>query len=453
MALSPDQWLDRLAKAMDDRSARLSLLRRYRDGDAPLPEGAEDCREAYRDFQRKARTNFGELVTDAVAERMIVGGFRVAGAPEDDDVARQIWLRSRMQAGSNDVHRDMVGLSSGYVMLGGDRGRATITVERPEQVITEHDARRPDIVRAAAKVYRDTLNGADVALLHLPGELYIFKRPLRDMLTNAPLNHIRAQGGWRVDDAEETGLSFVPVYPFVNRGGLGEFETHVDVLDRINWGILQRLVVTAMQAYRQRGIKGDLPPEDADGKEINYDEVFSPAPGALWQLPEGIDIWESQQTDITPLLSGVKDDIAHLAAVTRTPMSTLLPGGENQTAEGAAFAKEGLVFKAEDRQSRANWGDVMAGAMAIERGESEPVEGVEVTWKPAARPSLAERADAASKAQDLPWRTKMEEIWGFDGETIDRMESQRASDALLLGLSAPQAPQQAPQVPGNVPTP
>jgi hypothetical protein len=45
---------------------------------------------------------------------------------------------------------------------------------------------------------------------------------------------------------------------------------------------------------------------------------------------------------------------------------------------------------------------------------------------------MAERADAASKAADIPWRTKMTDIWGFSPQEVDRMESERATDALLL---------------------
>jgi Phage portal protein, SPP1 Gp6-like. len=450
VALTPDQWLNRLTKQMDDRSTRLQLLRSYMEGNAPLPEGAEGCRESYQSFQKKARTNFGELIVEAVVERMVVGGFRVGDDNKDDDEARRIWKRSRMVAGSTDVHRDMVGLSAGYVMLGGDKGAATITWERPEQVIVEHDARRPDLRRAAAKVYRDELEERDVALLHLPGWMVTFYRPLRD-IWNAPTNHLRAQGGWVLDDAKETGLSFVPVYAHVNRGGLGEFETHTDLLDRINWGILQRLVITAMQAYRQRATKGDLPDEDDDGNAIDYGDLFRPGPGSLWQLPEGVELWESAPTDLSGILAGSKADLQHLAGVTRTPMSMLMPEGENQSAEGARGIKDGLANKAKDRIARTLWGEVMAGALAIERGETDPVPDVEARFLPAEQQSLSDRADASTKAQDIPWRARMEHIWQFDGDEIDRMETMRASD-LLMQTSLTSSPV-SPASPGDVSTP
>lgn len=450
MALTPEGWLNRLATQMDYRAARLSTLRSYMDGNAPLPEGAEGCRDAYQAFQKKARTNFGELVVDAVVERLIPSGFSVSGRAEDDDQLRAIWRRNRMQLGISDVLRDMIGLSAGYLIVGeGAPREAVITCERPEQVVTEQSASRPDQVRAGMKVYRDPIEGMDVAFVHpWAGEVYRYVRPFRDIAGRpTPMSYV--SGGWQAAGSSSTGLDFIPIFPFLNRGGLGEFESHTDILDRINWNILQRLVIVAMQAYRQRATEGDLPDEDDEGKPIDYAQMFKPGPGALWRLPEGVKLWESQQTDITSILAANKDDITHLAAVTRTPMSTLIPDGANQSAEGASFAKEGLVFKAGDRLVRASavLAPAMGAALAIEQGSSSIIDDVEVLWLPVERQSLAERADAATKAQDLPWRTRMTDIWQFSADRVDQMESERASDALNAALAFPAQP--APVVSGT----
>lgn len=442
MAMSPDQWLARLTLAMDNRAARLVTLRSYMDGGAPLPEGAEGCRDAYKQFQRKARTNFGELVVDAVVERMIPSGFSLGEESEDDDRLRVIWKRNRLQIGTADVVRDMVGLSAGYMIVSEDRvtaRKSVITCERPEQVITDQSPSRPDQVRAALKVYRDDVDGFDVAYLHVVGEVHTYVRPLRDGFGRPTREILHVQGGWQAAGSEATGLAFIPVFPFLNRGGLGEFETHTDILDRINWNILQRLVITAMQAYRQRATKGDLPDEDIDGNEIDYAEMFKPGPGALWRLPEGVELWESQQTDINAILTANKDDITHLSAVTRTPMPMLIPSGTNQSAEGAHEAKAGLLTKAKDRieRAKAELSLVMGAALAIETGSDTIVDGIESLWHETDETSLTEKADAASKAQDLPWRTRMTRIWGFSEEIVDKMLVERAEDALNESLMSP----------------
>jgi len=79
----------------------------------------------------------------------------------------------------------------------------------------------------------------------------------------------------------------------------------------------------------------------------------------------------------------------------------------------------------------------MGAALAIETGKDEPVDGVESLWFPVERQSLTERADAASKAHDLPWRTRMQKIWQFSDDEIDEMEIMRAEDMLNASLMSP----------------
>lgn len=465
MAQPTEWWLDRLTHSLDRQRPDLANLRRYLEGDAPLPDGADGCREAYKAFQRKARSNYGELVTEAVAERMIVSGFRVGDSDEDDDQARAIWKRNRLGMWSTDVHRDMIGLAAGFVCVQRDPDNADfaeITYERPEQVITSHDPSRPDKVRSALKVYRDDVEGVDVAYVHTinddrRGEVEKFYRATPVNRDGIPQPILTVADKWEPETAEgfrigpqETGLASIPIIPFINRGGRSEFETHTDVLDRINFIILQRLVITAMQAFRQRATKGDLAETDENDNPIDYAKLFRPGPGALWHLPDGVELWESQVTDIGGILNAAKDDIRDLAALTRTPMSMLLPDNANQSAEGAAATREGLVFKVGDRINRAGpaWSLAMGLALQIEQGTDTPPE-IDVQWRPPERQSLSERLDALSKAgQDIPWRTKMARIMQFDGDEIDRMAVDRAEDMLNTAAAAPPVAQQpAPQVP------
>lgn len=443
---TPAEWLDLLSARLDARSVIIDTQRQYLTGNAPMPEGATTHREAYQRFQASSRTNLAELVVDALVDRMVIAGFSVDGDGTDNDAARVIWRRSRMDAGSADVHRDMAGVGIAYAMVYRTRtNEVRISPEPPEFVITDVDPTDPDEVRAGLKVWRDPTEGIDVAMVHTPGVVTRFERtadaPTYTMRnadgTFPPFVYgasaanfqrpPRWSGAWTEVSVNPTGLAQVPIVQLVNRGGLGEFATHTDLLDRINWTILQRLIITAMQAFRQRAIKGDLPEKDTEGNVIDYDAMFVPGADALWTLPDGVDLWESQQTDTQVILSAGKDDIQQLAALTRTPMSTFMPGGENQTAEGAAFAREGLVFKAEDRIARAtaSWDALMTMALEL---DGQPGARVETIWTPAERTSLAERADAATKATDLPWRARMQHIWGFSGDEIDAMEAEKDAE-------------------------
>lgn len=441
--MTPEQWLTYLAERMDARAPRLRQLRDRMDGNGPLPEGAEGMREAYRAFQRRSRTNFAGLVVDAVAERMVLSSVRVGEGAGDDATARRIMRRNRVSILAPDVHHDMLGMSAGYVSVVGAKDNARIVYERPEQVITESDPLDPWTTLASLKVWRDKVRERDFAVLSTPGQMFRWFRPHKreSGLLETP---IQVSGGW-MQQSLTVGLTpWVTTVPFFNANGVAEFEQHEDILARIDYGILQRLVVMAMQAYRQRATKGeDLPDTDEAGNPINYSELFRPGPGAIWQLPKGVELWESQSTDLTPLLTAVKDDIRDLGAVTRTPLTTLIPDGANQSADGANAIREGLVFKTGNRIERASasWERVLAQALAIEAG-ADTLPDVDVDFRPAAHLSLSERADAATKASDLPWETRMSDIWGYDGDAIKRMQSQRSQDALVLGLAqAPAAPE------------
>jgi len=165
---------------------------------------------------------------------------------------------------------------------------------------------------------------------------------------------------WEWDQQRSGGIPHgrMPVVRFANKDGMGEFEPHIDTLDRINHQILQAMVIATMQAFRVRAIK-NLPRRDPEsGKEIDYSDLLSLDPGSVWQLPADVDLWESETTDLRPLLESIKDDLERLASATKTPMHMLAAGGVNQSAEGAQLQREGLVFKAEDRimRLRPSWG-------------------------------------------------------------------------------------------------
>jgi len=115
-------------------------------------------------------------------------------------------------------------------------------------------------------------------------------------------------------------------------------------------------------------------------------------------------------------------------------MHYLTPEGANGSAEGAALAREGLVFKTEDRIARLTpgWSKVMSLMFKWLGDEVRAtLLDLEPLWKPAERYSLAERADANSKFQDIPFRSRMQLIGQFAPAEIAEMEVERAGDAIL----------------------
>lgn len=463
---SPGWWMQRLFNKLSDRQRRqrLDRLHRYRIGLADMPApAAAAAQQAFAAFQRKARSNFAELIVSAVSERMRVVGFRTAADRDEtgDEAVADLWRRAQMRVVTSVNQDQMLSLAESYVVVGpvdDETGAPIVTAEDPRWMIAARDPAVPWRLRAALKVLHDDAEEEVRAYLYLPGsattsgpaagraQILVAVRKMTGGDLWIPAN---VQGpaigfdstAWSWDERRSVVLDHarIPVVGFFNKDGLGEYEAHIDLIDRINHQILDRMVIASMQAFRQRAVRG-LPLVDEQGKPIDYRKVFVMDPAALWQLPENASMWESAVVDLTPILSAVKNDVEHLAAVTRTPMHMLSPSGVNQSAEGASLVREGLVFKVEDRMDRCTspYAQV-ASLMLLQSGDARRADlaQLEPIWAPAERLSLAERADAASKAgQDIPLRSRLIQIWGFDPSTADRMMTEWADDELLSGVVA-----------------
>lgn len=448
---SPGWWLNRLGTKLVGNRTRLDRLHRYYAGECDLPEGAEGCRESYRAFQAKSRSNFSELIVDAVRERMVVTGFRTGadGDENGDKEARDIFAANGLRVGSADLHSWMLSMSDAYTIVGAPTeetsGKPLITVEDPRTMVTDHDPRFPRIVRAGLKAINDEVAEQHVVYLYIQGRVVVARRKAENAEELLPTDF--ASGGWTWDEkvGGQSGKVIprigngTPVTRFRNKRGVAEFEPHLDLIDRINHNVLQRMVTVALQAYKQRAVIGDLPETYADGTEVDYAAIFRPGPGSLWRMPPGGSIWESGQADLTGVLMASKDDIQTLAAVSRTPLHYITPDAANGSAEGASLMREGLVFKTEDRIERAKegWARTMSLAFRIAGDETRAeLLQIEPLFAPVERYSLSERADAASKATDLSQRTRNTEIWQFSPELAERERSEKIGDA-LLGIDAP----------------
>jgi len=452
--LTPGWYFKTLFNQLCDRARRerLELLNNYRVGKAPLPQGAERAREAYEAFMRMARTNYAELVVSALAERMRITGFTSAtdsDATGDPDLA-SLWERAGLNVISSDVHMGMLSLSESYVIVGAvdeDTDAAVVTYEDPRFMIGMPDPDKPRRLVAALKIKYDLADDMDRAYLFLAGKTFapganaqIWVAERKAMGRMGPLGGFYDKE-WDWVPARSGALAHdrIPVVQFANKDNLGEYEPHVDVLDRINHQILQRMTVAVMQAFRQRAVK-NLPSvypqgHPKAGQEIDYGNIFVSDPAAVWHLPPNAEMWESTVVDLRPLLEAVREDVIGLGAVTKTPLYYLMQGGENQSAEGAVAQRENLTFKAKDRIERCKslWVDVVI-LMLLQAGATDrrALARIASIWAAPELLSLAERADAASKAQnDIPRRSRLREIWGFDPATVDRMMTEWADELLL----------------------
>lgn len=425
----------------------LDLLWSYHSGRPPLPEVHRRGDDVVRDMLRRARANYALLCVEALLDRVDLVGVRV-GAEDDsdgDDKFREILAANGGFV--TDALTYTFALGEGYIIVGDpdDNGIPRITGEDPRDVVVETDPTDSRRVLAALKQYRDAVAGDDVAHLYLPSNDYGADRVL-----------VARRGGggsgWQWDEAASGDLPVqgfgVPVIPLPNRLGMGEFEPHLDLLDRINKMIADRLWISSIQAFRQRALKSDkespgLPDTDDSGNPIDYRELFQASPDALWELPPGVDIWESTQLDWNPILQSVRDDVKEFAAVTRTPLFMFTPDAAAGSAEGASLMREGLVFKAEDRIARFTPAILRAARIALAYSGRPDAAGasLQAMWAPAERFSLEQRGAAATqaKAAGVPWDTLMSDVMQFLPETVARMRQERMSDLMFTALQQPES--------------
>lgn len=455
-------WAARLAKRVTDaeRLKRLKLLDDWYRGEAPIPGVTQQVQQAFAALMRNSRTNFAELIVSAVQDRLQPRGIRTStdGDETGDKEAWRIWRRAGLPLLSADVHGSMLRFGEVPIIVGAPDPVTRVpvfTLEDPRHLVAEAHPEVPSRTVAALKLVRDELAGRDVAYLYRPGRVDVAYRAWDRRVGASRTSTARFDAkSWDWDDDPETGSrdlpdGLMPVVMFRNRDGLAEFESHLDLLQRINTMILQRVVIAVLQAFRQRYAEG-LPATDKAGQRIDWNELFAPGPDAFWALPTGAVLKELGQVDLTPILSATREDVKQLAAVTRTPMHMLDPSGENQSAEGAALSREGLVFKTEDRQRRADapWESAVATSFmwlasaarstgdeqtAGEQESRADLDGLSIIWAPADRASLSERANALAQSNTggVPWRSRMIEFGGFAPEQVDRMEPERVDDLLL----------------------
>jgi hypothetical protein len=470
VAGSPAWWLKRQFGLLADRgrARRLQMLHDYYSGHAPLPEGAENAREAFEAFQKKARTNFGELVVAAVSERMSPIGFRTAADSDETGDAEMgaLWERAGMPVRAADVHDMMLSLSEAYCIVGPmdrETGAPRVTSEDPRWTVGEPDPDDPRRLLAGLKVvYDDTVN-EDRGYLYLPGrvtdsgraQVWVARRRAGVAAQSVvagigrrprpPAVDFDPRGWeWVPERSGELPHPLMPMVRFPNKYSMGEYEHHVDLLDRINHQILMRLVIAVLQAHRQKAVKG-LPSvypagHPKAGQEIDYTDMFTSDPASFWQLPADAELWESATTDLRPILEAIKDDVQQLGVVTRTPIYMMLPSGVNQSAEGANLQREGLTSKVDDRICRTTgqWAQV-AAVMALHAGMPERADlaRLQTMWAPTQRLSLAERADAAVKLSNvLPRRSMLIHVLGFSPAEADRIMSEWEFDQLVAAQTA-----------------
>lgn len=456
--LTPLEWLGRLGPQLLARRPTVDRWRRYYDGEQDLPQGPSQHREAFREFQRTCRTNLCRLCAESMVHRTMVTGFRdmsgdsAAGA---DDAIWDLWQSAKLDARQFGIWRRAYSRSAAYVTVGVDPRRARaprVTIEGPETVIVETDPADHSRRLAALRLWHDSIAKRWMATLYLPGARYHWQSR-REHVNDRPVDGqplAFSERSWELRSDPERSLPSVPVVPFLN-GDEGddpraEFDAGMDVQNRLNLSVLNRLTAERYGAFRQRGLLNFEPETDpVTGVSIS---PFRPGVDQLWTVPppEAGDpeprLFDFAQTMTSDMLRGVEADMRAFAAVTITPVYYLPGDLVNIGADSIAALDAGHTAKV--RQRHTLWGEALEEVMQLMADVAEldrDLSTSEVVW---ARPENflpSQVADYMSKlkAAGVPLPMVAEEV-GWSPQRVSQLRSEIASSAVLESLAGITAP-------------
>jgi Phage portal protein, SPP1 Gp6-like len=433
------------ANRLDAQASRARWYQDYYDNEAGIIALLDtEERQTFTTFLAEAGANWCELVVNAVAERLVVTGFRF-GTDAQSDAAWAIWQASAMDADHEMVQTDALVTGQSFVLVQADEDSPTgvsITPESPMQatVLYEPGTRRRR--RAGFKRFHDDTEDRSTEVLILPDRI----------VTWYP------SGGGPVIEPNPAGvvtLVELTPQPRTLKPPRSELHAAISFQDRINTTIFNRMVATDYGAFRQiwaTGIKvaRAVAKTDEGGEVVTVTRPFQVGADRLLtnENPEGR-FGAFAEATLEGYLKSVEQDVNGLAAVTQTPPHYLLGTMVNLSADAIKAAEAGLVSKVRRRSLHLGeaWEEVMRLALQLVGNEAAVDSSAEVIWADFETRSLGQLVDALVKLETLGVpREVLWEKYGATRQEIERWE-ELAEAEREAAPPPPPAPPTAPQPP------
>lgn len=435
----PLWWLDKLWAELEQRRDYADKMRCYYSGDHPLARIADKARDAFRRLLRQARSNYTGLVVDATAERIQVDGMRIGNGEMGDEEAWRIWQANNLDADSDLLITEAVKVGRAFMLVAPNPADATtpiVTAEDCTQAIVAYVPGSRRERAAGLKVWTDDWTGALMATVYLPGGLFKYTAPTpKTGSTGKPRWEPRTVEGeaWPAPNP----LGVVPLIEMQNRpdllgGCMSEIEDVLDIQDRINKTLIDRLMAQEFSAFRQRWMTGYEVPTDDSGQPV---EPFKAAVDRLWVIEdENVKLGEFQATDIGPYLQAVESDVKDMAARTRTPSQYLLGAMVNISGDALKAAESGLVSKVKQRIRP--FGEAIEEIVRLylrAAGDVRDLSAIEVIWHNPEFRTEGELVDALMKMSTLGVpREALWERWGASQTEIAQWREQADQQAARI---------------------
>lgn len=428
----------------------LELLHDYFVGDPQLNEVHQQWKAHVRQFIRMGRLNIAGMSITGSSNRMSLRGFRTAAANDEtgDQEAHQLMVASGLPLASRDAIDSFLWAGDSYILCtppGTRRPAPSATAEDPRQAITMDDP-LTGLPRHGLKLFRSEWDDEDLAYLMigydprqglsgLEGKVLVARRKGSTSLVDRAFR-VDAKG-WEWDEElfQDVPGKVMPMHHLRNRSGAGEFEHHLDSLDRINDKVFGEWWTAKIQAFRQRAVE-NLPEVDEKGEDIDYTDMFTASPDEMWQVPADVKFWESTPVDLNPIINSIQKDLERVAGAMAIPLNQITPDAADGSAEGASLMREEHVYKIDDRIERVSppLVRVMANlfGFAGQEDRADPAF-IEAIFGPRERWSLAQRADAAAKLSGiLPTEAIWTDVLQYEPHEVPALRVLRGRDRLAM---------------------
>lgn len=400
---SPEWFLRRMHHELVNRLPDLALYDDYYRGDHPLPWLPSQAQQEFRRILSMARANFMGLVVDAQVERLALEGFRLPGQEGADEATWTIWKANNLD---EDFDKGLLEATIGgtaYTLVEPNGTEIpNIYIEHASQAIIAYEPgsnRRRK--KAGLKLWVDDWTGLLCATLDLRvGEQnWLFKFETEGPKPGATLvpknvewrRRQVAREEWPArNPLDEVALTELANNPRLMTGGVSELADVVDVQDRVNKTLADRLMTQDFGAFPAIFASGY--PDDGDEPvQMGRDRMITTdVAETKW--------WQMSPAPLDPYSAAKREDVKDIASRTRTPAQYLLGEMSNVNGETLKASESGLVAKC--RQRMRPFGGGAVDTMRLARraaGLPDADARMESLWRNPEFRTEGETTDAAIK--------------------------------------------------------
>ncbi|HET6908895.1 MAG TPA: phage portal protein [Mycobacteriales bacterium] len=397
--------VDALTAKLNTSRTDLEQWDRYYRGTQPLsflhPEVALTVGERLKSMV----VNWPRLVLDALEERLDITGFRLPGQDAADQGIWRLWQANNFDLASGRCHLAALRHGRAFVTVWSspDPQLPRLAVETARQMTVDY---YPGTCAVRYALKRWTDGSLEYANLYLPDRITKYVRGGEIAKTPGA----REVGGWVIRGELDNPLGVVPVVPFLNRydldmpDGESELTDVVHLADAINKLATDMMVASEFHAMPRRWATGIEVSAGPEAKRVEekarkyWDEAIA---GRTWLAGKEVTLGQFASADLSNFTNAINLLTAKAAALAGLPPHYVGITADNPASADAIRSAEAALVKRAERKQRTfgeSWEAVIRLALQVRDGSLDPAYAeMETVWRDPQTPTVAQRADAASK--------------------------------------------------------